>query len=430
MARKKGICFVVMPFGTKPVGKVKVDFDRVYAHLIEPAAEAAGFKAIRADTSDASGSITGSFLNQLYNADIVVADITYPNANVFYELGVRHALRKFGTVALRLVGGNFATARNGVGQRPPIVPLPIPFDVRDLTVLDVDLTKQTLEARKTELTDRILGAASQDTTDSPVFTHVQGLRVEKKLAAASGRQDRTFEVVGAPGRFIGYRSGDICNLKGAEAIDYWVSSENTQMIMARTVERSVSSSVRYFGARDPNPLSPAFEDTIADALKAAMGNKHVVGEGDVLVTTSGRLADTHGVKALLHAATVTAVYGRGFESISDGRLAECVGRVLENARALARGVDPDMRGRSVVMPIFGAGQAGRDPTQISGLLISAALTKLQEFGPNPAADDINLVVFCAYTQAEVDLLRRIFDRLEKDGDIRGAPKSAVPGDET
>ncbi|WP_135212671.1 macro domain-containing protein [Vitreimonas flagellata] len=426
MARKKGLCFVVMPFGVKPVGRARVNFDVVFKKLIEPAAIGADFDVERADTREAPGSITGDFLNQIFKADVVVADITYPNANVFYELGVRHGLSQFGTVLVRLVGGDLAVERNGL-LRPTLTPLAAPFDVKDIPILDVTLAKKTVTDAVDTLKGRILDAANQSTIDSPVHYHVKGLRVERVVSPAAGRQDRTFELVNAPGRFIGFRSGDICNLKGGEAIDYWVNSENTQMLMARTVERSVSSTVRYHGAADPDPLSPTFEDTIAIALKAEMGNRHHIDEGDVLVTTSGRLQSTHGVKALLHAASVRGVHGRGFESISDPRLSECVAKILLKARDLTMNGQTHPPGRSVAIPLLGAGQARREPTQIAGLLVSSAIDALEDFGPLVAPNDIDLVVFCAYSQSDVDLMRRIFASLEKSGRVRATPKSSLPG---
>ena len=98
------------------------------------------------------------------------------------------------------------------------------------------------------------------------------------------------------------------------------------MQMARMFERSVSSTIRYHGAIDPEFTSPTFEDTIQDALDEQMRRRdsHVVEEGEVLVTTSGRLRESHGVKAILHAATVTGKACDGFESISDARLVDCV----------------------------------------------------------------------------------------------------------
>lgn len=100
--------FVVMPFGTKPDAEGNpIDFDRVYADYIRPALLAAGFEVFRADEEVAAGEIRQDMFQELLMADLVVADLTIHNPNVWYELGVRHALRARGVV---LISGGKATA--------------------------------------------------------------------------------------------------------------------------------------------------------------------------------------------------------------------------------------------------------------------------------------------------------------------------------
>jgi tetratricopeptide (TPR) repeat protein len=93
--------FVAMPFGTKPGPDGQpVDFNRVYAELIKPALEAAGLTAFRADEETRAGDIRVDMFQELLIADLVVVDITIDNPNVWYELGVRHALRARGVVLI------------------------------------------------------------------------------------------------------------------------------------------------------------------------------------------------------------------------------------------------------------------------------------------------------------------------------------------
>lgn len=94
--------FVVMPFGEKsgPDGKV-IDFDAVYHQLIKPSLIEARFKPFRADEESVSGDILTDMFQELLLADLVIADLSIDNANVFYELGVRHAFRKRGVVHIQ-----------------------------------------------------------------------------------------------------------------------------------------------------------------------------------------------------------------------------------------------------------------------------------------------------------------------------------------
>jgi hypothetical protein len=95
-------CFVVMGFGRKTdyqTGRV-LDLDKSYQYIIKPAAVQAGLDCKRADEILQSGQIDVPMYEQLLSADVVIADISTSNANAFYELGVRHALRPYSTITI------------------------------------------------------------------------------------------------------------------------------------------------------------------------------------------------------------------------------------------------------------------------------------------------------------------------------------------
>jgi len=89
--------FIAMPFGEKE----GVNFNAVYADYIKPALETAGFEVFRADEEMSAGSIHEDMFQELLLADLVVADLSIDNPNVWYELGVRHALRPRGVVQIQ-----------------------------------------------------------------------------------------------------------------------------------------------------------------------------------------------------------------------------------------------------------------------------------------------------------------------------------------
>jgi hypothetical protein len=106
--------FIVRPFGNnRPVIKknkdavpeiVFFDFDKVEQDLITPAMNAAGLTGGTTQRIFESGEIKEDMFSGLLLADIVIADITIHNANVFYELGIRHALRQKTTVLIKCAG--------------------------------------------------------------------------------------------------------------------------------------------------------------------------------------------------------------------------------------------------------------------------------------------------------------------------------------
>jgi len=95
------LCFVLMPFGKKPDASGNlIDFDAVYERLLTPAISNAGMEPLRADEEKTGGIIHKAMFERLILCDYAIADLTTANANVFYELGVRHAVRPSSTVLI------------------------------------------------------------------------------------------------------------------------------------------------------------------------------------------------------------------------------------------------------------------------------------------------------------------------------------------
>jgi len=150
-----------MPFGRKPdaAGRM-VDFDRVYQDLIAPAIEEADLEPLRADEEMAGGIIHKPMYERLILCEYAVADLTTANANVFYELGLRHAVRQWSTVLIFAEGGS-----------------QLPFDVAPLRALPYKLspagTPVDADPVRAALATR-LKAARTAIADSPVFQLVEG----------------------------------------------------------------------------------------------------------------------------------------------------------------------------------------------------------------------------------------------------------------
>jgi hypothetical protein len=86
-------CFVIAPIG-EPDSPVRKRSDQVLKYVIRPAAEACTLTALRADQISKPGLITTQVIQHILEDPIVVADLTGHNANVFYELAIRHAIRR------------------------------------------------------------------------------------------------------------------------------------------------------------------------------------------------------------------------------------------------------------------------------------------------------------------------------------------------
>ena len=87
------LCFVIAPIGEEG-SDIRRRSDQVLKHIIAPAAEECGYKTIRADSISEPGMITSQVIQHLLDDALVIADLTGHNPNVFYELAVRHFIRK------------------------------------------------------------------------------------------------------------------------------------------------------------------------------------------------------------------------------------------------------------------------------------------------------------------------------------------------
>lgn len=101
----KPIAFVAMPYGKRPTGinadnvPTEIDFEKLWQRAIAPALRKLNYAPIRADEQTGS-VILKDMLEQLKYAELVIADLTLPNGNVYYEAGIRHGGREKGCVLI------------------------------------------------------------------------------------------------------------------------------------------------------------------------------------------------------------------------------------------------------------------------------------------------------------------------------------------
>lgn len=90
----KKTCFVISPIGGEG-SEIRKRMDLTFNQIIKPVVEDAGYETpIRADHIWESGLITSQIANKLLNSDLVIADLSYQNPNVYYELAIRHVVDK------------------------------------------------------------------------------------------------------------------------------------------------------------------------------------------------------------------------------------------------------------------------------------------------------------------------------------------------
>jgi nucleotide-binding universal stress UspA family protein/tetratricopeptide (TPR) repeat protein len=148
--------FIIRPFGTKN----DINFDLVEANLIGPALERLGVTGRTTLDILRAGNIRIDMFQRLLTADLVVADVSVHNANVFYELGIRHALRDKRTLMIRCDADKF------------------PFDLQTDRYFTYD--KGNPVASLTALVEALRQTINSEEQDSPVFKLLPNLQAQDR----------------------------------------------------------------------------------------------------------------------------------------------------------------------------------------------------------------------------------------------------------
>ncbi len=385
-------CFVIMPFGKKKdiqldeSGKqAEIDFDEIYEFLIAKAIRedlrqldpGLQLECVRCDQVAESGWIHDRMIKLIYECDVAIVDITTLNANVFYELGVRDALKCGVTVLIRKQGTR------------------LPFDLAGLTVLSYDTGLSGAAQSARAIAEFVRnGLANPRPEHSLVHKVLPDLTVQRGAPRKPQVLDTTeiypFRLNKVPAKTIALITGDVRNIKLA---DVWVNSENTNMQMARFFDRSVSGLIRYMGAKkDEN--GEVIEDIIANELAEKMKGKNAVIAGSIVVTPAGELEAANNVKRIFHAAAVYGEIGTGYVAISN--IETCVTNALGRADTLAaKGTTL----KSMLFPLMGTG-AGRGNVQENAFRLMRAAVAYLENNPASAVDT---VYFVARTDMDLDV---------------------------
>lgn len=380
-------CFVIMPFGKrKDIDGTEIDFDHLYHEVIEKAVEELGVDCERCDEIINTGSVHKTMFRGIFDADVAVVDITSLNPNVFYELGVRHALHKYVTLVMR---------RNSDA--------PLPFNIRGLNIMGYDLgSEDQLAATRKKIREYVQNGMDNQPIDSIVHDALDDeVKVERKSKPIDKKETILYPLANASGKQIGIITGDIQNIKN---VDVWVNSENTNMQMARPYERSISGVIRYLGAVKDR-AKRVKDDVIAKELEEIVQSGGV-DPGVVIATGSGELAKTHQVKKVFHAAAVRGQVGRGYSSIPD--IDECVRNALVHADS------DDMANEdihSILFPLMGTGTSKLDAQAVARDLIGAAISYLEE----NKNSKMNKVFFLVYNEQDREICEHTYSTFIQEG---------------
>jgi hypothetical protein len=212
--------FVIRGFGQQ----AGIDFERVHEELIGPALAGVGIDDGGTGEIVEAGNVCEQMFRELYLADIVVADVSVNDANVFYELGIRHAVRPRCTV---LISARIEE---------------IPFDLRTDWYLRYDpdspggslpqLTQILHETLATKRADspvyRLLSEIAPD-SPTPVLDSPPGLQSASAVVGPNGQAEARNQVLNAVWR--GHRQWSKAAGAAQQSLNRWRMSNLALLVL-------------------------------------------------------------------------------------------------------------------------------------------------------------------------------------------------------
>jgi hypothetical protein len=204
-------CFVICPIGRSGTA-VRLRSDQVVRHIINPVLKKVGFsEALRADHICDPGRITDQAIRHVLGDDLVIADLTGGNPNVFYELAARHSVGK------------------------PVIQLTdagetLPFDLADQRTIFFDITDpDSLEQARQDLENAILPFTTSLGRSMRVSSTLSDYRDNLVFPVGSGSLSDLFalrtilgEVLTRDGQFTDNDLSRLANATTSAAQNDWV----------------------------------------------------------------------------------------------------------------------------------------------------------------------------------------------------------------
>ena len=162
-AQFESTCFYIAPIGDEG-SEPRKHSDLFLGSIVEPALESFQLKVVRADAIDKPGIITRQVIDYIIKSRLVIADLSFHNPNVFYELALRHAVK------LPIVQIIRASDK-------------VPFDVNQMRTIPIDTSDiyslvPKIESYRSEIANQVRRALEPDhIVDTPISSYFPSLQV-------------------------------------------------------------------------------------------------------------------------------------------------------------------------------------------------------------------------------------------------------------
>lgn len=162
-AQFESTCFYIAPIGDEG-SEPRKHSDLFLGSIVEPALEPFQLKVVRADAIDKPGIITRQIIDYIMRSRLVIADLSFHNPNVFYELALRHAVKLPIVQLIRTIDK-------------------VPFDVNQMRTIQIDTTDiyslvPRIDSYRAEVANQVRRSLEADhIVDTPISTYFPNLSV-------------------------------------------------------------------------------------------------------------------------------------------------------------------------------------------------------------------------------------------------------------
>jgi hypothetical protein len=327
------LCFMIMPYGRKPTqvepssnAPSEIDFNALWDKAFAPTIQSLGYDPVRAD-QDTGALIITQMIERLYFADLVLADMTIPNGNVYYEIGVRHAAKRNGCVLL---------AAEWSKQL---------FDVAQMRTVRYPLKEGNIEGITAKAVSDAIRAPIDALSrgESPVFSSIKGYPTNADSAAASTMKDVMAQTAVLQGKIRAVRATPKSGrMAAAQALAQQSINERTSptdaIALIRLVKDSVDTSQDWARLADfikqlPPNIGEVQEirETYAFAVSNSGDIAEAIAKIEEMVALSGPTPELLGL--------LGGRYKRLFTKAKDGDKAEFLNSAID---AYERGMELDL----------------------------------------------------------------------------------------
>ena len=284
----KPLCFMIMPYGRKPTqaeaggGPAEIDFNSLWDRGYVPVIKALGYEPVRAD-QDIGALIISQMLERLYFADLVLADMTIANSNVYYEVGIRHAAKEEGCV---LLAADWSRQLFDVAQMRTVrYPLP-----------EGDIIETSAQAFQLATKDAIRRLA---TGVSPMHASIKGFPSNVDEHAASSMKDQLAKLAefqagvravrATPRRERMKRAQELVAIHGMPPMTFPIAIALLRLLRDSVESASDWNAVLDFIGKLPDDLARQTEVREQRAFALSNTGKHIesIAELEALIDMSG-----------------------------------------------------------------------------------------------------------------------------------------------